>query len=504
MVGPGDFWEGHRILGVVRDGMVRTVLARQLGDTDETVWLHLREPGPIDRAAFAAEVQRVQAIARAVPQLEPVLYGDVSGSVAWVATRRRGPAVPFTEAQRGAGLGAAALETVIALAEVIARCHAQGWVHGSLSSERVLIAADRSLLITHFGLVRLLRLGASDAAREPLVAAPELLSGAKVGPRADVYGLGAVLYELVCGHELHEGQARAPGGRCPRLTFPDGTPRAVRAAIELALAEDPRHRYASVELLSAVLKGLVQAWPRLDRAPPSQDAAMAAVTSEPPTLRSAQQERLRALEDAPEAPDAPPCPSGGSSSSGHAMDREPEGPSTQPSGASPAKDEEEEPTVPELSSLEVPARPAPARMPDSRRPALPALYLEDAPDRGVSLSSAVCSTGARAGVRIAIAVSALALAVSCLTVAGLSHRAPVVSVAGKLPIVTARPASACRAVGESPAGDMGVNPARVTPRGVSGPRRTATLSRNEETPRFTPKRPFCERGDASCGDDEMY
>ncbi|KYF96945.1 hypothetical protein BE17_49620, partial [Sorangium cellulosum] len=360
--------------------MVRTVLARQLGDTTETVWLHLREPGPIDRAAFAAEIERLQEIARAGSELDPVLYGDVSGSVAWVATRRRGSAVPVTEEMRGVELGAAALETVIALAEGIARCHAEGWVHGSLSPDRVLMAADRRLVITHFGLVRLFRLGASDAAREPRSAAPELLSGGKVGPRADVYGLGAVLYELVCGRELQEGHLRVPGGRCPRLTFPDGTPQAVRAVLEMALAEDPRRRYASVELLIAVLKGLVQAWPRLDRAPTSQDGTAATVAPVPSTLRSAQAERLRALEDAPEGPGTCSRPSSGPSSAERLMDSELEGPDTQPSGASPA--EEEEPPVPELPSLEIPARPAPPRTPESHRRAPPALHAEDVPDRG--------------------------------------------------------------------------------------------------------------------------
>ncbi|KYF86734.1 hypothetical protein BE20_28170 [Sorangium cellulosum] len=482
--------------------MVRTMLARQLGDATETVWLHLRDPGPIDRAVFAAELERLQELARAVPQLEPVLYGDVSGSVAWVATRRRGPAVPVTEERRGADLGAAALETVIALAEVIARCHALGWVHGALRPDCVLIAADRRPTITHFGLVRLFRLGASDAAREPRVVAPELLSGGKVGPRADVYGLGAVLYELVCGRELDDGQARMPGGRCPRLTFPDGTPQAVRAVIEMALAEDPRRRHASVELLIAVLKGLVQAWPRLDRAPTSQDGAAAAGTSVPPTLRSAQEERLRALEDEPEGAGTCPRPSSGSSSSGRAMDCELEGPDTQPSGAAPA--EEEEPPVPELPALEIPARPAPPRTPGSHRPAPPARGAEDVPDCDVRRSGAARSTAARAG--LGVAVSALVLAVSCATFAWLSHRAQVVAVARKLPSVASPPAAPRRAIGASSAGEArearAMSP-RGTPRGLSHSRRTAVLSRDEVT-RFTPERPFCERGDVSCGADAMY
>ncbi|WP_437929794.1 protein kinase [Sorangium sp. So ce291] len=502
MVGAGDFWEGHQILGVVRDGMIRTVLARQLGDATDTVWLHLRDPGPMDGATFAAEIARLQEIARAVPQIEPVLYGDVSGSVAWIATRRRGPAVPVTEDRRGADLGAAALKTVIALAEVIARCHDLGWVHGSLSPDRVLIARDRSLLITHFGLVRLFRLGASDAAREPQVAAPELLGGGKVGPRADVYGLGTVLYELVCGRELHEGQARSPDRRRARLTFPDGTPSAVRAAIEMALAEDPRRRYASVELLIAVLKGLVEAWPRLDRAPTAQDGAAAAVEPVPPTLRSAQKEWLRALEDEPEGPGTRSRPCSGPSSSGRAIESELERPDPHPSRAFPA--EEEEPPVPELPSLEPLARPAPAGTPDSHRPAPPALRVKDAPNCGARRSGAGRSTAALAG--LGVAVAALALAVSCLTFVWLSHRAQVVAVARKLPIVVAPPAAARRAMGARPAGEARgarAMPPRGTPRGSSHPRRTAVLSRDEVT-RSTPERPFCDRGDVSCGDDEMY
>ncbi|WP_437561006.1 serine/threonine protein kinase [Sorangium sp. So ce542] len=482
--------------------MVRTVLARQVGDATDTVWLHLRDPGPIDRAAFAAEMQRVQELARAVPQLEPVLYGDVSGSVAWVATRHRGPAVPITKAMRGPDLGAAALETVIALAEAIARCHAQGWVHGSLSPDRVRIDADRRLVITHFGLVRLFRLGASDAAREPLVGAPELLGGGNVGPRADVYGLGTVLYELVCGGELHEGRVRAPGGRCSRLTFPDGTPQAVRAAIEMALAEDPRRRYASVELLIAVLKGLMQAWPRLDRAPTSQDGAAAAVEPVPSTLRSAQEARLRALEDEPEAPGADPRASSHRSGSGRAMGSELEGPDTQPSGASLA--EEEERPVPELPPLETPARPALVRTRDSHRPAPPACHTDDAHDRGMRRSGAARATAARVG--LGVAVSALAFAVSCVIFAWLSHRAQVVAVARKLPSVVSPPAAPRRAIGAGPAGEQrearAMSP-RGTPRGASRPRRTAVLSRDEVTT-FAPERPFCERGDVSCGADEMY
>ena len=69
MVEPGTVWEGHRILGEVHDGMVRTFLARQVGDEGATVWLHVREGQALDRKAFTSELKRLQDISRAVPQI---------------------------------------------------------------------------------------------------------------------------------------------------------------------------------------------------------------------------------------------------------------------------------------------------------------------------------------------------------------------------------------------------------------------------------------------------
>ncbi|WP_438015537.1 hypothetical protein WMF18_32345 [Sorangium sp. So ce315] len=303
MVEPGTVWEGYQILGEVHDGMFRTFLARQVGDEGATVCLHLREGQPMDRAAFASELTRLQDISRAVPQLEPVLYGDAGGLSAWVACRRS-DGISIKDATRGADLGATALRRVIEVARAIQRCHALGLCHGALGPDRVFITSKRDYSISQFGLVRLFRIEPHEAAREPLVAPPELLSGDRVGPRADIYGLGTLLYELVCRRSRGTGPPGTLGARRSRPSIPVEIPRAVAAAIEMALEEDPRRRYRNVDQLITVLEGLVDAWPTLDREPSSGEVPGSVAGAVPSTLRSSDLEGPHSPTPLTDEPDA--------------------------------------------------------------------------------------------------------------------------------------------------------------------------------------------------------
>ncbi|WP_438039142.1 serine/threonine protein kinase [Sorangium sp. So ce128] len=319
--------------------MVRTFLARQVGDEGATVWLHVREGQALDRKVFTSELKRLQDISRAVPQIEPVLYGDASGLSAWVACRRS-DGIGIKDAICGADLGATALRMVIEIARTIERCHALGWCHGALSPERVFITSQRDYCIRQFGLVRLFRIEPHEAAREPLVA-PELLSGERVGPRADVYGLGALLYELVCRRSLDVGKPGELGARRITPVIPNDTPRAVAAAIEMALAEDPRRRYRNVNHFITVLEDLVDAWPTLDQAPSRRDDRASSAGAVPSTLRSSHLEGPRSPASMMEGPDTRPSEVA---------------PGAVPSGAAPSN--EDEPPLPQVPPLDVPSWPA--------------------------------------------------------------------------------------------------------------------------------------------------
>jgi serine/threonine-protein kinase len=97
-----------------------------------------------------------------------------------------------------------ALKYAIQMCNALAETHAAGIIHGDLKPENVYIvrAADGS------GRVKLLDFGISKTGAEqksnaimgtPAYMAPEQFERGTIDPRTDIYALGAVLYEMLCG-----------------------------------------------------------------------------------------------------------------------------------------------------------------------------------------------------------------------------------------------------------------------------------------------------------------
>ncbi|RVU42473.1 hypothetical protein EA187_16480 [Lujinxingia sediminis] len=163
---------------------------------------------------------------------------------------------------------------VYAILDALAHSHARGVVHRDIKPQNVLLDRGEEswpgVLLTDFGLAYALQpqdgvVQSKKVAGTPQYMAPEQLLGRwrEYGPATDLYALGCVIFEMICGEVPFGGDnvmqiARAhldhplPPLR-PRGEVPEG----VEGWLARLLARDPRQRWASAALAARELRRAV-------------------------------------------------------------------------------------------------------------------------------------------------------------------------------------------------------------------------------------------------------
>lgn len=203
-----------------------------------------------------------------------VLANGLHGAVVFVAAEwEHGHTLrQLIDAQRAAGqtVGMAYAHTLLghvlaALGEIHKRL-----AHGALTPEAIWLAASGRVFVADLGLARavpqLAGRGGPEGAPRGLYAAPEIHRGGPPSVAADVYGVGAMLYECLTGVPP-TGQYVPPSQAIP------GVPPSVDRVLARALSPDPRGRFASAEEMTAALNAAVHGVDPSAVAPPPRNTA---------------------------------------------------------------------------------------------------------------------------------------------------------------------------------------------------------------------------------------
>jgi serine/threonine-protein kinase len=137
-------------------------------------------------------------------------------------------------------------------------------VHRDLKPSNILLDKLGSPHVSDFGLAKMLESDSSVTRSGAIIGTPSYMAPeqagsrwGEVGPRSDIYSLGAILYELLSGHPPFEEATPLDtlmqvlhGETVPLSKVRPGVPKALEQICQKCLEKDPRMRYATAEELA--------------------------------------------------------------------------------------------------------------------------------------------------------------------------------------------------------------------------------------------------------------
>jgi serine/threonine protein kinase len=265
--GPQVVGGRYDVLGLVGVGGMGSVYRVRDRELDEIVALKmlrkelLAAPGMLERFRQEAKLAR-RVTHRNVARTFDI--GEHGGDKFLTMEFVDGESLAGKLAREGALSMREVAPLIAAICDGLSAAHAAGVVHRDLKPDNVLLAKDGRVVITDFGIARA-TVGAAETMGMPIgtptYMAPEQVEGAQdVDARADIYALGAILYELLTGERAWKGDAVYVVAAA-RLMKPPPDPRAVRkevgeaaaALVQKCMARARGDRYASAaEVASAM------------------------------------------------------------------------------------------------------------------------------------------------------------------------------------------------------------------------------------------------------------
>jgi WD40 repeat protein len=242
-------------------------------------------PSPDQLRRFRAEAEAVARLQHAnVVQIYEV--GEVHGRPYLALEYVDGPSL----ARR---LGGAPLPSrqaaaiAVTLARAVQAAHDQGVIHRDLKPANVLLTSKGMPKVTDFGLAKLLGVEEGQTQSGAIIGTPSYMAPEQalgkvreIGPAADVYALGAILYEMLTGRPpfradtaLNTVYQVAVEDPLPPRRLQSKVPLDLETICLKSLQKDPRKRYASASALADDLRHFLGGRPVTARPTPAWERA---------------------------------------------------------------------------------------------------------------------------------------------------------------------------------------------------------------------------------------
>jgi serine/threonine-protein kinase len=268
---------------IARGGMGVVYRARQMS-LDRTVALKMIASAKL---ATAAEVRRFQTEAAAAagldhPHIVPIYeVGEHEGrhyfSMKLIEGGSLAQAIAAGPAEPAAAARASprkAAELLLKVAGAVHHAHQHGLLHRDLKPANVLLDTDKQPHVTDFGLAKRLEVDSRLTQSGALVGTPsymapeQAISARNLTTAADIYSLGAILYEVLTGRPPFQAasvlqtleQVRHREPVPPRQLQPK-VPRDLETICLKCLQKVPGQRYASAEALAGDLEHFLRGEP---------------------------------------------------------------------------------------------------------------------------------------------------------------------------------------------------------------------------------------------------
>ncbi|MBL8898002.1 MAG: serine/threonine protein kinase [Planctomycetes bacterium] len=265
---------GHRVLRRIGMGGMGVVFEVEQSEPRRRIALKLMRGwlAPSARERFAREIELLARLDH--PHIAKILFaGRTESDQPYLAMELvEGPTLA---AWAGSGPSRTRrLELLEKLARAVEHAHQRGVLHRDLKPANILVAANDEPKIIDFGVARLVEesSGTQLTADRELVGTLPYMSperfqgpGATVDTRADVYALGVIGYELLCGRLPYDFEGKGLTEVVRMLLHAEPVPLSRRdpalrgdleAIIARACAPEPERRYPSASLLALDLEHL--------------------------------------------------------------------------------------------------------------------------------------------------------------------------------------------------------------------------------------------------------